>query len=96
MKKDFTKNISIRELVDNYEIYLKSLNLNKKDYKKSIEKFKIDLVDNYYNKNFFIVSNYIIEEELKSGKLIVERHELDNYIHCRDTGKSASLSVKVL
>jgi hypothetical protein len=78
-------NLTIKQIVDKYSEYLKTQNLTDKKYNKLLNNFKLDLINNYYNGDFYIIDSNFLENVnnkfIKNiDKLLIGKDDLNNFI----------------
>jgi hypothetical protein len=78
-------NLTIKQIVDKYSEYLKTQNLTDKKYNKHLNKFKIDLINKYYNGDFYIIDIKFLENVnnkfiKNKDKLLIDKDDLNNFI----------------
>lgn len=92
MKTNFT----IKEMIDKYSEYLKSENLSKKKTKKALNKFKIDLVDEYSTNDFYLMESKLIEDVYNKIKdsVIIDKKHFEDFLDWNDQKKSDIFTIK--
>jgi len=95
-----TLNLTIKEIVDGYSKDLKSHNLSEKEYKKYMDKFKIDMIDAYMKGDFYIIDYELLNgvaEKLKNfkhGTMLINKKDWRTYISDIKNGYRAELDYK--
>jgi len=90
-------NLTIKQIVDKYSEYLKTQNLTDKKYNKFLNNFKLDLINNYYNGDFYIIDSKFLEninnKFIKNiDKLLIDKDDLNNFIFNKKDLKYSYLS----